>query len=165
MASSSSAPPPGIAWWEKFLAAGAAPCGLGARDTLRLEMGYPLNGNDLSPERTPSRPVSVFLRSRKTDFIGRETLARQKAEGPALKLTAIQYTDKGRPATRPLPGRFTPTASHRRTRQRRALPSLMTGIGMAYLPAQYSKLGTDLQIDVRGRLFPAKVVKKPFYKK
>lgn len=156
----------GISWWEKFLSAGAAPCGLGARDTLRLEMGYPLNGSDLSPERTPIEAgLGFFCDLEKGDFIGRETLARQKTEGPAIKLTALQYCDKGPPprshysvvsADGEVIGELASGALS---------PSLMTGIGMAYLPASCSKPGTALQIDVRGRLFPATVVKKPFYKK
>ncbi len=156
----------GLSYWEKFLSAGAAPCGLGARDTLRLEMGYPLNGNDLSPERTPIEAgLGFFCDLKKADFIGRETLARQKSEGPAIKLTALQYTEKGPP-----PRAHYPVASADGTvigelASGALSPSLMAGIGMAYLPAEFSKLGTDLNIDVRGRLFPAKVVKKPFYKK
>ena len=155
-----------VPYWEQFVAAGAAPCGLGARDTLRLEMGYPLNGNDLSPERSPIEAgLGFFCDLTKDDFIGREILVRQKAEGISSKLTAIQYTGKGAP-----PRAHYPVASADGTvigelASGALSPSLMTGIGMAYLPIEHSKLGTDLQIDVRGRLFPAQVVKKPFYKK
>ena len=154
-----------VAWWEKFLAAGAAPCGLGARDTLRLEMGYPLNGNDLSPERSPIEAgLGFFCDLEKGEFIGRETLARQKTEGPALKLTALQYTDKGPPPRAHYPVLSADGRTLGELSSGALSPSLMTGIGMAYLPADYSKPGTALQIDVRGRLFPAKVVKKPFYR-
>jgi aminomethyltransferase len=156
----------GVSYWEKFLAAGAAPCGLGARDTLRLEMGYPLNGSDLSPERSPIEAgLGFFCDLEKGDFIGRETLARQKAEGPVVKLTAIQYTDKGAPPRSHYPVVSSDGKVIGELASGVLSPSMMTGIGMAYLPAEYSKLGTDLSIDVRGRLFPAKVVKKPFYKK
>jgi len=155
----------GVSYWEKFLAAGAAPCGLGARDTLRLEMGYPLNGSDLSPERSPIEAgLGFFCDLEKGDFTGREILARQKAEGPAVKLTAIQYTDKGAPPRSHYPVVSADGKVIGELASGVLSPSLMTGIGMAYLPAEYSKLGTDLSIDVRGRLFPAKVVKKPFYK-
>jgi aminomethyltransferase len=158
--------PDGISWWEKFLSAGAKPCGLGARDTLRLEMGYPLNGNDLSPERTPIEAgLGFFCDLEKGDFIGRETLARQKTEGPALKLTALQYTDKGPPPRAHYPVVSAEGEVIGELASGALSPSLMTGIGMAYLPARYAKLGTAIQIDVRGRLFPATVVKKPFYKK
>ena len=156
----------GVSYWEKFLAAGAAPCGLGARDTLRLEMGYPLNGSDLSPERTPIEAgLAFFCDLAKSDFIGRETLLRQKTEGPALKLTAIQYTDKGAPPRAHYPVVSADGQVIGELASGVLSPSMMTGIGMAYLPAEYSKLGTELSIDVRGRRFPAKVVKKPFYKK
>ncbi len=156
----------GAAWWDKFLAAGAAPCGLGARDTLRLEMGYPLNGNDLSPERSPIEAgLGFFCDLDKGEFIGRETLARQKADGPSVKLTAIQYTGKGAPPRAHYPVLSEDGKTIGELASGVLSPSLMTGIAMAYLPAGYSKPGTTLQIDVRGRPFPAKVVKKPFYKR
>ncbi len=159
-------PEAATSYWDRFLAAGAKPCGLGARDTLRLEMGYPLNGSDLSPERTPIEAgLGFFCDLEKPDFIGRETLARQKAEGPALKLTALQSSGKGPP---PRAHYHVANAAGQVIGELASgvlSPSMMTGIGMAYLPAEYSKPGTDLSIDVRGRLFPAKVVKKPFYKK
>ena len=156
----------GISWWEKFLSAGAAPCGLGARDTLRLEMGYPLNGSDLSPGRTPIEAgLGFFCDLDKGDFIGRETLARHKTEGPPLKLIALQYSDKGPPPRSHYPVVSAEGEVIGELASGALSPSLMTGIGMAYLPASCSKPGTALQIDVRGRLFPATVVKKPFYKK
>jgi aminomethyltransferase len=156
----------GIAWWDQFLAAGAKPCGLGARDSLRLEMGYPLNGNDLSPERTPIEAgLGFFCALEKGDFIGRDTLVRQKAEGPAVKLTALRYLDKGPPPRAHYPVHSADGAVLGELASGVLSPSLMTGIGMAYLPAEFSKIGTPLQIEVRGRLFPAEVVKKPFYKK
>ncbi len=155
----------GISYWDRFLAAGAKPCGLGARDSLRLEMGYPLNGNDLSPERTPIEAgLGVFCALEKGDFIGRDVLARQKADGPAMKLTALRYTDKGPP-----PRAHYPVVSQAgevigELASGVLSPSLMTGIGMAYLPADFSQPGTPLQVEVRGKFFPAEVVKKPFYK-
>jgi len=155
----------GIGYWQQFIAAGAKACGLGARDSLRLEMGYPLNGNDLSPERSPIEAgLGFFCALEKGDFIGRDTLARQKADGPAVKLTAIRYLDKGPPPR----AHYSVVAADGRVLGELASgvlsPSLMTGIGMAYLPAEFSTLGTALQVEVRGRLFPAEVVKKPFYK-
>jgi aminomethyltransferase len=156
----------GIAWWDKFLAAGAKPCGLGARDSLRLEMGYPLNGNDLSPERTPIEAgLGFFCALEKGAFIGRDTLVRQKADGPAVKLTALRYLDKGPPPRAHYPVVSADGAVLGELASGVLSPSLMTGIGMAYLPAEFSNIGTPLQIEVRGRLFPAEVVKKPFYKK
>ena len=156
-----------VALWEAIAAdPRVAPAGLGARDTLRLEMCYPLNGSDLSPERTPIEAgLGFFVDLEKPEFMGREVLARQKAEGHSVRLTAIQYTEKGAP----------PRAHYPVTDETGAVvgelcsgvlsPSMMTGIGMAYLPAALAKPGTPLKIDVRGRLFPAQVVKKPFYRK
>ncbi len=155
----------GEAWFEKFIAAGAKPCGLGARDTLRLEMCYPLNGNDLSPDRTPIEGCfGFFVDLEKGDFIGREVLARQKADGPAQKLVALEYTDKGAPprshyAVLDAAGNVVSELS-----SGVLSPSTGKGIGMAYVPAGMAKIGTDFFVDVRGRQFPAKVVKKPFYK-
>ena len=155
----------GIGYWDKFLAAGAKACGLGARDSLRLEMGYPLNGNDLSPERSPIEAgLGFFCDLEKGDFIGRDTLVRQKADGPVLKLTAIRYLEKGAPPRAHYPV-VAPDGTVLGELSSGVLsPSLMVGIGMAYLSAEFSKIGTPLQIEVRGRFFPAEVVKKPFYK-
>jgi aminomethyltransferase len=155
----------GGAWFEKFIAAGAKACGLGARDTLRLEMCYPLNGNDLSPDRTPIEGCfGFFVDLEKGDFIGREVLAKQKAEGPAQKLVALEYTDKGAPprshyAVLDAAGNVVSELS-----SGVLSPSTGKGIGMAYVPAGLAKIGTEFFVDVRGRQFPAKVVKKPFYK-
>ncbi len=155
----------GISTWEKFIAAGAKPCGLGARDSLRLEMCYPLNGNDLSPERTPIEAgLGFFCAMGKGDFIGRETLARQKSEGSELKLVAISYLEKGPPPRAHYPVVTANAEVIGELSSGVLSPSLMTGIGMAYLPAEFSEIGTPLQIEVRGRFFPAEVVKKPFYK-
>ncbi|MFT4177284.1 MAG: glycine cleavage system aminomethyltransferase GcvT [Luteolibacter sp.] len=156
----------GIPAWEKFIAAGAKPCGLGARDTLRLEMGYPLNGNDLSPERTPIEAgLGFFVDLEKGPFIGREVVARQKAEGPAVRLAALKYTDKGAPPRAHYPVVSASGEVIGELASGVLSPSLMTGIAMAYLPVEYAKLGTELFVDVRGRKFPATIVKKPFYKK
>ncbi|MBK1815681.1 glycine cleavage system aminomethyltransferase GcvT [Luteolibacter yonseiensis] len=154
-----------IAWWDRFLAAGAKACGLGARDSLRLEMGYPLNGNDLSPERSPIEAgLGFFCDLEKGDFIGRDTLARQKAEGPAVKLTALRYLEKGAPPRAHYPVVSAEGETVGELASGVLSPSLMTGIGMAYLPAALAKIGTKVSIEVRGKLFPAEVVKKPFYK-
>lgn len=154
-----------IGYWDQFLAAGAKPCALGSRDTLRLEMGYPLNGNDISPERSPIEAgLGFFCDLEKGDFIGREVLVRQKAEGPAVKLTALRYLDKGPPPRAHYPVVAADGTVIGELASGALSPSLMTGIGMAYLPADFSKIGTRLQIEVRGKHFPAEVVKKPFYK-
>jgi aminomethyltransferase len=154
-----------IAYWDQFLAAGAKPCALGSRDTLRLEMCYPLNGNDLSPERSPIEAgLGFFCDLEKGDFVGREVLVRQKADGPAVKLTALRYLEKGPPPRAHYPVVADDGTIIGELASGALSPTLMAGIGMAYLPAEFSKLGTRLQIEVRGKLFPAEVVKKPFYK-
>ncbi len=153
-----------IGYWDQFLAAGAQPCALGARDTLRLEMGYPLNGSDLSPERTPIEAgLGCFCDLEKGDFIGRETLVRQKSEGPGMKLTAIRYLEKGPPPRSHYPVISAAGNVIGELASGVLSPSLMSGIGMAYLPAEFSTIGTLLSIEVRGKTFPAQVVKKPFY--
>jgi aminomethyltransferase len=128
-------------------------------------MGYPLNGNDLSPERSPIEAgLGFFCDLGKGDFVGRETLIRQKADGPTVKLTAIRYLEKGAPPRAHYPVVSADGSVLGELASGVLSPSLMTGIGMAYLPAEFSKIGTPVQIEVRGRLFPAEVVKKPFYK-
>jgi aminomethyltransferase len=155
----------GAAWFEKYIAAGAKACGLGARDTLRLEMCYPLNGNDLSPERTPIEAgLGFFVDLDKGDFIGREVLARQKSEGPEWRLVALEYTGKGAPPRAHYPVLDAAGNVVSELSSGVLSPSTGKGIGMAYVPAAMAKVGTGFAVDVRGRQFPAKVVKKPFYK-
>lgn len=153
-------------FFEEFIAAGATPCGLGARDTLRLEMCFPLNGNDLSPARTPIEAgLGFFVDLEKDDFIGRETLLDQKRNGPSHRLTAIQLTEKG-PPPRPHYPVLTVDGENIGELSSGALsPSLNLGIAMAYLPADHAKIGTPLLIEIRGRHFKAVTVKKPFLKK
>lgn len=160
-----SAAAEGCAWLKAFVAAGAKPCGLGSRDSLRLEMGYPLNGSDLSEELTPLEAgLGFFVDLEKGDFIGRAVLAKQKADGVTRKLVGLQYLEKGAPPRAHYVVELPSGEVIGELSSGVLSPSLMTGIGMAYLPIERSKLGTLVQIDVRGRKFPAKVVKKPFYK-
>jgi aminomethyltransferase len=157
------------AWFRKSVEAvraeGGTVCGLGARDTLRLEMGYPLNGNDLSPLRSPLQAgLGFFVDLDKGDFIGRDALEKQKTSGLPDKLTAFRmigaappprphYTVlvNGEPVTEIASGGLS--------------PSLNQGIGMAYLPVEASKPGSKIEIEIRGRRFPAETCKKPFYQK
>ena len=155
----------GSVWMKKFIDAGATPCGLGARDSLRLEMCYPLNGSDLSPERTPIEAGLGFFCDLSKDFIGADVLRRQKEEGPALRLCALMYTDKGAPPRSHYPVYSTEGTPLGELSSGVLSPSLMKGVGMAYLPAEFAKVGTVVEIEVRGKKFPAEVVKKPFYKK
>jgi len=156
----------GPIFFESFISSGAIPCGLGARDTLRLEMCYPLNGNDLSPERSPIEAgLGFFCDLTKPEFIGRETLASQKENGPETKLTAIELTEKG-PPPRPHYEVFSEGGEPLGELSSGVLsPTLGKGIAMGYLPAAFTKPGTPLLIDIRGRKFKAVTVKKPFLKK
>lgn len=151
--------------FRAFVEAGAKPCGLGARDSLRLEMGYPLNGSDLSPERTPLEAgLGFFVAMEKGEFMGRGVLAAQRAAGLERKLVGLEYLEKGAPP-RAHYGVFSPEGVELGELSSGVLsPSLGRGIAMAYLPVASAKVGTVVEIDVRGRRFPARVVKKPFYK-
>jgi aminomethyltransferase len=129
-------------------------------------MCYPLNGSDLSPERSPiEAALGFFVDLEKPDFIGRAVLVRHKADGVAVKLTALQYSDKGPPPRAHYPVLAEDGTVIGELSSGALSPTLRIGIGLAYLPIAYSKPGTPLQVDVRGRQFPATVVKKPFYKK
>lgn len=151
--------------WDALVAAGAKPCGLGARDTLRLEMCYPLNGSDLSPERTPLEAgLGVFVDLTKDDFIGKAALAAQKAEGCASRLAAIAVTGKS-PPIRPHYAVWAGGALVSETCSGALSPTLGHGIAMAYLPAAVAKIGTEVEIEVRGKRYKASVVKKPFLKR
>ncbi len=152
--------------WKNFTSAGAVPCGLGARDTLRLEMCFPLNGNDLSPERTPVESgLGFFCKKDSGAYIGGDVVARQKAEGPTARLCAIRYTGSGAPPRAHYPVLDADGNELGELTSGVLSPTLRRGIAMAYLPATLAKPGTPLLIDVRGRQFPAEVVKKPFYKR
>ncbi len=149
--------------WKSILAAGAQPCGLGARDTLRLEMCYPLNGSDLSPERTPVEAgLGFFADLEKGDFIGRDTLLAQKKDGAPSRLVAIRVEEKCPPIRSHYPV-FANGEQVSETTSGALSPSLGIGIAMAYLPLALAKQGQDLEIDVRGRRYRATIVKKPFY--
>ena len=157
--------PAGVAWWDRAITAGATACGLGARDTLRLEMGYPLNGNDLSPTRTPLEAgLGFFVDMEKGDFTGRDVLAAQKQAGLPSKLTAILLAEKSPPA-RAHYAVLSGGVPVGELCSGGVSPSLGRSIGMAYLPPALSVPGTELEIDIRGRAWPAEVVKKPFYRR
>jgi aminomethyltransferase len=155
----------GEGWFRALLDAGVEPCGLGARDTLRLEMCYPLNGSDLLRDATPLQAgLGFFVKLDKGEFIGSDVLAAQKEHGLGRRLVAIQCQQRGAPPRPHYPvldadgqplGELTSGALS---------PSLGIGIGMAYLPVASAKIGTELGIEARGRVTPAIVVKKPFYK-
>lgn len=152
----------GPTWWNRSIAAGAAPTGLGARDSLRLEKCYPLNGNDLSPEHTPLEAGLGFaVDLHKADFIGRETLVRQKTDGLPQRLVAIRQLGKS-PPPRPGYGVFVGDLQVGTLSSGGMSPSLGSGVSMAYIQAGHNKIGTSLELEIRGKRFPAEVVKKPF---
>jgi aminomethyltransferase len=153
------------ALWDALIAGGAKPCGLGARDTLRLEMCYPLNGSDLSPERTPLEAgLGFFVDLTKDDFIGKSALESQKAGGLESRLVAIAVTEKS-PPIRPHYAVWHDGAPISETCSGALSPTLGYGIAMAYLPVAVAKPGTEVEIEVRGKRYKASVVKKPFLKR
>ncbi|MEK6273833.1 MAG: glycine cleavage system aminomethyltransferase GcvT [Actinomycetota bacterium] len=148
-----------VALWDAVLERGATPAGLGARDTLRLEVCYPLHGNDIGPETDAISAGLGWVCALDKDFTGVEELRRIKAEGPARKLAAFVMQDPGIPrqGMAIAEGGEVTSGSHS--------PMLEKGIGMGYVAAEHSGPGTTLTIDLRGRERRAEVVKKPIYKK
>jgi glycine cleavage system T protein (aminomethyltransferase) len=144
---------------------GLKTCGLGARDTLRLEMCYPLNGSDLSPEHNPIEAgLGFFVDLTKSEFVGRDVLVRAKADGPAQRLAPFRMEGKG-PPPRPHYVVFSNGERIGEVTSGTLSPSLNYGIGMAYLSPLHAKIGTKIEIEIRGQKFPAKIEKKPLYKK
>jgi glycine cleavage system T protein (aminomethyltransferase) len=147
---------------ERF---GIKPCGLGARDTLRLEVCYPLNGSDLSPERNPIEAgLGFFVDLTKPNFIGREPLLKAKESGSLEKLVAFRMQAKG-PPPRPHYSVFDNSERIGEVTSGTLSPSLNYGIGMAYVSAPQARIGSRIDIEIRGQKFPAIIEKKPLYKK
>ena len=144
---------------------GIKPCGLGARDTLRLEMCYPLNGSDLSPERNPIEAgLGFFVDLEKVRFIGREKLVATKTNSARERLVAFKMKGKG-PPPRPHYPLFGDGNRIGEITSGTLSPSLNIGIGMGYVSAASAKIGTPLEVEIRGQKFPATIEKKPLYKK
>jgi aminomethyltransferase len=157
--------------WNKILNAGnfgspdgVLPCGLAARNTLRLEAGMALYGHEITEETTLLEAnLGWICKLDKAEFVGRETLAAQKAEGVKRKLIGFEVTERGIARDdqeividgKPV-GRVTSGSP---------APFLKKNIGMGYVPAEFSSVGQQIQIDVRGRLVGAEIVKTPFYKR
>jgi len=151
--------------WDKLIAAGVQPCGLGCRDTLRFEVGLPLYGDELSADITPIMAgLGIFVKLDKQEFIGKEALAKQKAEGPARKIVGIELADKA------IPRHGYPVLNM----QGEPIGEVTTGyhtlstdksVCMALIDARYAKLDTEVQIQIRKKVFPGKTVKKQFYNK
>ncbi len=156
-------------WWEKLLEAGRPlgllPCGLGARDTLRLEAGFTLNGSDLSPEHTPLEAgLSSFVKLDKGDFIGRTSLAAQRDSGLTRRLVALVMEGKT-PPPRPHYPVYNGDSLVGETCSGSLSPTLGLGIAMAYLPPTLCAPGTRVDLEIRGRRFPAIVSKRPLYRR
>jgi glycine cleavage system T protein (aminomethyltransferase) len=150
---------------EKGKPFGIKPCGLGARDTLRLEMCYPLNGSDLSPDRNPIEAgLGFFVDLSKPNFIGRDALLKTKENGAREKLIPFRMKEKG-PPPRPHYAVFQNDQRVGEVTSGTLSPSLNWGVGMAYVSAEHAKVGTEINIEIRGQKFPATIEKKPLYKK
>jgi len=149
-------------WWNAAISATAKPCGLGARDSLRLEKCYPLNGNDLSPEHTPLEAGLGFaVDLEKSEFIGHQVLKSQKANGLPRRLVAIRITQKS-PPPRPHCPVIIGDEAVSELCSGGLSPSLSAGIGMAYVPTGKHQTGTPVQIEIRGQRYAAEIVRKPF---
>jgi aminomethyltransferase len=150
---------------EKGKLFGIKPCGLGARDTLRLEMCYPLNGSDLSPERNPIEAgLGFFVDLMKPNFIGRDVLLRTREEGVREKLVPFRMKEKG-PPPRPHYAVFHNGERIGEVTSGTLSPSLNWGVGMAYVSSAHAKIGAEIDIEIRGQKFAATIEKKPLYRK
>jgi aminomethyltransferase len=157
--------------WNKILDAGQTgsptgvlPCGLAARNTLRLEAGMALYGNELDETTTLLEAnLGWICKLDKGDFIGREPLARQKEEGVKRKLCGFEVTERG--IARDHQNIMIEGQQVGVVTSGSPAPFLKKNIGFAYLPVEYANAGQEIQIDVRGKLVGARVVKVPFYKR
>ena len=155
--------------WDAVFAAGAEfdikPIGLGARDTLRLEMGFCLYGNDLDDTTSPLEAglgwITKFVEGK--NFTNRAALEKQKAEGVSRKLVGFEMIDRGIP--RHGYALLTPDGESMGVVTSGTMsPTRKIGIGLGYVKPEYSKVGTEIAIDMRGRKLKAVVVKPPFRK-
>jgi glycine cleavage system T protein (aminomethyltransferase) len=153
--------------WDKVFEAGAdfgiKPIGLAARDTLRLEMGYCLYGNDITDETSPFEAGLGWITKFTKDFVNSEQLAREKEHGPKRKLIAFELDDRGIPRQ----------GYDIVDRQGKTIgvvtsgtmsPSMGKGIGLGYVPKVFSEIGSKINIQIRKNAVPASIVKLPFYK-
>ena len=153
--------------WDAAVAAGAQPCGLGARDSLRLEVAYRLYGNDLDEEHTPLEAGLGWIvkLDKPGGFIGADALRRQKAEGLKRKLIGFKLSGKGI-ARHGYPVRPEGVEKHvGEVTSGTMSPTLKEPIGLAYLPAEMSREGTRFEVEIRDRPVAAQVVKTPFVTK
>lgn len=150
--------------WDKLIEAGVQACGLGCRDTLRFEVGLPLYGDELADDITPlEASLSMFVKLDKPEFIGKEALAKQKAEGVKRRIVGIE-----------LEGNAIPRHGYPVEVEGKVVGEITTGyrsistgksVAMAMIEKPYDKLGTPVEVRIRKKTFPGKVVKKRFYDK
>src|SRR5438445_2472918 len=149
-----------ITLWDAVLARGVVPCGLGARDTLRLEACLPLHGNDIGPDTNAIEAgLGWTCALDRKDFTGSDVLWRVKEEGPARNLVSFVMEEKA------IPRQGMPIAGGGVVTSGTHSPMLDVGIGMGYVPSAHAPPDTPLTIDVRGKLRRARVVKRPIYKR
>jgi aminomethyltransferase len=147
------------ALWDAVLARGAVPCGLGARDTLRLEMCYPLHGNDITEATDAISAGLAWACALDKEFTGVAALREIRERGPERKLAAFVMEEKAVPRHgMPIDGGGEVTSGTHS-------PSLDVGIGMGYLPAPQAAPGGEVLVDVRGKHRRGRVVTKPIYKR
>ena len=145
--------------WDALLEHGVTPCGLGARDSLRLEVCYPLHGNDIGPDTDAISAGLGWVCALDKEFIGVEALRRIKETGPEQKLAAFVMEERA------VPRQGMPILEGGEVTSGTHSPMLDQGIGMGYVPAGLAQPGTELTIDVRGRHRKARTVKKPIYRR
>jgi aminomethyltransferase len=153
--------------WDKVFEAGAdfgiKPIGLAARDTLRLEMGYCLYGNDITDETSPFDAGLGWITKFTKDFINSEQLAKEKEQGPKRKLIAFELNDRGIPRQG-----YDIVDGQGKTigvvTSGTMSPSIGKGIGLGYVPKVFSEIGSKINIQIRKNAVPASIVKLPFYK-
>ena len=149
--------------WDALIGGGASPAGLGARDTLRLEVNYCLYGNDLTEERTPIEAGLGWCVKEETGFCGSEACRRVREEGPAEVLEPFVMIGPGIPRQgNPILAGGEPVGV---VTSGTLSPSLEVGIGMGYVRPELAETGTAIEIDVRGKLRPAEIRERPLYSK
>jgi len=147
--------------WAELLDAGVVPCGLGARDTLRLEACFHLHGDDLGPERNPIEAGLGWCCKEGTGFVGAEAVAEARAEGTAELLAPFKIEGAGIPrAGNPVLAAGEPAGV---VSSGSFSPSLEIGIGMAFVRRDLAEPGSEVEIDVRGKHRPARIASKPLY--
>jgi aminomethyltransferase len=158
----------GISLWRSILSEGAdkglIPCGLGARDTLRLESRLPLYGHELTDDISPLEAgLGMFVKLDKAHFVGQEILAAQKATGLTRKIVGFQLTERGIP--RAGYSVYVEGEEVGVVTSGTLAPTLKTPIGLALVDIDHAKIGASLEIDIRGKRVSAEIVKTPFYKR